>query len=479
MTKTTVIVQSKSDLPYKKRFEISHKTQSLYVPGSDEPIYIKKIGNDIKWSKTGKRFKKTFKDCPIEVIPVSYPKIDFAPKSEDKSKKVIGFNYYLMDKASDVILASRFSKSKVKLDDESATKFFSKRVVSKKHQIKITPVVDKLAIKGEEDPYANNFLGPFKDRRMGAAISLILTLWLINFAYIQFFKTTEKEATLVQVQNKQAILKERKEISKLLSAKGNDPKNQRVSNKIPKVISKNVSKKASEPKKVAKKPNRVAAAPKKVAKKTSSKGAGATPKGRGAPSLKDKLFSRTVKRGSIGRASKTAKTTLRGSSRGADGGSYGSAKGIRGGFATGSGSALSASVGGRLSGNGTGTTYSGGGFGDLGSRVMLSGSEASVSGGLTREQINKVVRRNKKDVNRCYENRLQFSPNLAGEVVMEFLIDASGRVVSSKAGSSALRDQALESCIARKIKGWRFDKPVNGRKVQVSYPFNLTFNKRG
>ncbi len=129
------------------------------------------------------------------------------------------------------------------------------------------------------------------------------------------------------------------------------------------------------------------------------------------------------------------------------------------------------SLGGSTRGGGTGASLSKGKTG----RGFVDGieDEIVVVGGLSRAEIERVVRRNKGDVQYCYERRLNARPNLSGIFEAEFTISASGRVQRAGSSRNAMGDDRLDSCISNSIKTWQFPKPVGGTIVKVNYSFIL------
>ena len=91
-------------------------------------------------------------------------------------------------------------------------------------------------------------------------------------------------------------------------------------------------------------------------------------------------------------------------------------------------------------------------------------------GGLSKEQINKVVRSHLNAVKFCYEKELQRKPTLAGKLEIYWVILPDGTVDKSKVASSSVEDAAVEGCVVRQVKQWSFPKS-DGRTVVQSYPF--------
>jgi metallo-beta-lactamase class B len=104
----------------------------------------------------------------------------------------------------------------------------------------------------------------------------------------------------------------------------------------------------------------------------------------------------------------------------------------------------------------------------------LSGAGTGVRGSLDKEIIRRVIRRHIDDVKACYEGELVHQPALAGRIMVQFTIAASGQVVSSVLQNSTMGSAQVESCTVAAVRTWQFPKPIGGGNVIVSYPFVLT-----
>lgn len=97
--------------------------------------------------------------------------------------------------------------------------------------------------------------------------------------------------------------------------------------------------------------------------------------------------------------------------------------------------------------------------------------DPEVIGGLSREEIQKVVRRNRNAVRYCYEKELQSHPDLEGKVRMKFMVGADGRVLTAVALDSTLGVPGIDRCIAQRMRTWQFPAVRGGGAVVVTYPF--------
>lgn len=144
----------------------------------------------------------------------------------------------------------------------------------------------------------------------------------------------------------------------------------------------------------------------------------------------------------------------------------------------GSGSGAGAGGGGGYNTRGMGTGHSGYGkhsmAGSSSGFVAPMESEGEVEGGLEKSQIDAVVRRNMGQILYCYEKSLQSKPGIKGRVHMAWVIGGNGRVKSSRVEDSSVNEAQVESCIAGKIRGWKFPSPKGNMNVSVTYPFQLS-----
>ena len=88
------------------------------------------------------------------------------------------------------------------------------------------------------------------------------------------------------------------------------------------------------------------------------------------------------------------------------------------------------------------------------------------------EFIRRVVREHLGEILACYEESVRRRPDLAGRVVVRWVIGRDGRVTGATIIQSTLGDTAVEQCIATKIASWTFPETAAGA-ITVNYPFVL------
>jgi hypothetical protein len=102
--------------------------------------------------------------------------------------------------------------------------------------------------------------------------------------------------------------------------------------------------------------------------------------------------------------------------------------------------------------------------------VVGTGTASGDFGGLSREEIDRVVKSRQGLIRACYQKELNRARGLGGKLVVNFVIAADGSVKSTRVdpGKSTLRNEAVESCVRTQIARLRF--PAKGGGV-VNYPF--------
>lgn len=122
--------------------------------------------------------------------------------------------------------------------------------------------------------------------------------------------------------------------------------------------------------------------------------------------------------------------------------------------------------------------YVGRGGGSVGKKMgqilVPAFDDSEVVGGLTREQVEAVVRKNSGQLHYCYEKALQANPNLRGRITTRWVVGAGGDVRSIRITSTSMSSKDVETCVTKSILGWKFPRPVGGVSVDVSYPFDFS-----
>ena len=106
-------------------------------------------------------------------------------------------------------------------------------------------------------------------------------------------------------------------------------------------------------------------------------------------------------------------------------------------------------------------------------RIYIQGhsEEMTVTKGLSKESIEKVIENHLHEMERCYQDALAKQPGLQGKMTLKFVVDSKGRVRKVQFISSGWVSREFQTCIENLLKQWRFPPPSSGGKVEIVYPF--------
>ena len=130
-----------------------------------------------------------------------------------------------------------------------------------------------------------------------------------------------------------------------------------------------------------------------------------------------------------------------------NGGGYGAGGGGPGGRGSG---------GNGRGGNGGGTGTGNGPGGGPGEARVASGTAVATKGGLSAEQIRRVVTAHQGSMRACYEVEASRNPNLRGGIVLSWQIQPDGAVSTASLVSSTLSNPRVEGCVLRQVRSWHF-----------------------
>ncbi|MFH1466059.1 MAG: AgmX/PglI C-terminal domain-containing protein [Pseudomonadota bacterium] len=105
--------------------------------------------------------------------------------------------------------------------------------------------------------------------------------------------------------------------------------------------------------------------------------------------------------------------------------------------------------------------------------IAASGGDPVILGALDRSLIDAVVKRNLAQIRYCYQRELTKNPDLAGKIVVKFVVAKDGTVSSAQVKSSTMGNAAVETCINSRFMRFQFPEPRGGGIVIVSYPFRF------
>lgn len=96
-------------------------------------------------------------------------------------------------------------------------------------------------------------------------------------------------------------------------------------------------------------------------------------------------------------------------------------------------------------------------------------------GGLTAEEIDRVVKARSGVFRACYQKELNHTPGIGGKLLIHFKIGGDGSVQAGNtqtSSGSTLRNEAVESCVKNNVNRLKF--PAKGGIANVNYPFVFT-----
>jgi hypothetical protein len=102
---------------------------------------------------------------------------------------------------------------------------------------------------------------------------------------------------------------------------------------------------------------------------------------------------------------------------------------------------------------------------------MKTGKPSGSFGGLTHEQIMKVVRTRARAIQACYSRELQRNKGLGGKIIVNWKIDSGGKVSRTKVRTTTMKNGRVEDCVVRQVNSMKFPSPKGGGSATVNFPF--------
>jgi TonB family protein len=104
--------------------------------------------------------------------------------------------------------------------------------------------------------------------------------------------------------------------------------------------------------------------------------------------------------------------------------------------------------------------------------LMTADPPAMSTSGLPSLVVQRITRQSFGRFRLCYETGSVAHPELHGDVVVTFRIDATGNVVSATGAGSTLGDPAVVQCVVRAFGNLSFPSPKGG-PVDVTYTLHF------
>jgi hypothetical protein len=100
----------------------------------------------------------------------------------------------------------------------------------------------------------------------------------------------------------------------------------------------------------------------------------------------------------------------------------------------------------------------------------LDTGSPDAEGGLSKDQVMRVVRSHQAAIKYCFDKEFQRNPHLNGRIDLAWVIHANGTVDRARVARTAMNNEAVEGCMLRTLKGWQFPKADADTIVQT-FPF--------
>jgi TonB family protein len=104
--------------------------------------------------------------------------------------------------------------------------------------------------------------------------------------------------------------------------------------------------------------------------------------------------------------------------------------------------------------------------------IALAFAAEPAKGPLTLDVIRDVVDSHRSQVRECYASSPAAKKNLAGKVVVHFVISEKGTVSECAIKDASLADEGVKACVVAAVKAWVFPKPKHG-PAAINFPFHF------
>ncbi len=122
------------------------------------------------------------------------------------------------------------------------------------------------------------------------------------------------------------------------------------------------------------------------------------------------------------------------------------------------------------------TNYGAGGIGDKGAvaLVNVSGAGARISSSsISKDEIRRIIRRNKSVIQACYQRELIKNRNLGGTIGVGWTIVSGGRPINFKITRNEMGNRTVANCLVNRLKVITFPDPGNEQATVTEFPFEF------
>ena len=89
---------------------------------------------------------------------------------------------------------------------------------------------------------------------------------------------------------------------------------------------------------------------------------------------------------------------------------------------------------------------------------------------IDKRDVDVAVKMRMDKIRECYQRELRRTPNLAGELMMSFVVQRDGTVGSATVKRSSINNVAVEACVREQFLMMKFAKPPGNQTISVNYP---------
>lgn len=101
--------------------------------------------------------------------------------------------------------------------------------------------------------------------------------------------------------------------------------------------------------------------------------------------------------------------------------------------------------------------------------------KASKASSRSAETIGRIVTKHQDAIENCFRKEARLNPNLKGSLSVQFTIKANGKVARARVVNSTLKNRKVESCVKRRVNGWRF-QAINPKEGDVTFRQKFVFS---
>lgn len=92
------------------------------------------------------------------------------------------------------------------------------------------------------------------------------------------------------------------------------------------------------------------------------------------------------------------------------------------------------------------------------------------NGAMDPDVARRIVRVHRDELRECYDTALEVDPKIKGELTLKLELGATGTVTAASVPTMSLDNDALETCVEKAGKGWKFPRPTDGGDVALEIP---------